>query len=185
MAPTPPSHYQLFLSEREIREAVGRVAREVGAWVRNEKCRMDRDLLVLPVLRGALFFFADFARALEIPIELAPVHASGYDVASNLGRAEVTLDFFGVDVKSRTLLIVDDICDTGKTLKALAESLLSQGAREVRSVVLVRRKAEDACYTPDWSGVEYSGSEWLVGYGMDDRDRWRNLPEVYVVAEGA
>jgi hypoxanthine phosphoribosyltransferase len=87
----------------------------------------------------------------------------------------------GLAVKGRVVLVVDDLCDTGRTLEALEKELLERGAREVRSVVLIRRLLNKPTFVPCWVGFEYSGLEWFVGYGMDDGERWRNLPGVYII----
>ena len=63
----------------------------------------------------------------------------------------------------------------------MSERLLERGAREVRSAVLIRRLINDPAYTPTWSAFDYGGEEWFVGYGMEDGERWRNLPGVYII----
>jgi hypothetical protein len=65
--------------------------------------------------------------------------------------------------------------------EALEKALLERGAREVRTVVLIRRLLEKPTFVPCWVGFQYPGPEWFVGYGMDDNERWRNLPGVHVI----
>ena len=84
-------------------------------------------------------------------------------------------------IRGRSVLLVDDICDSGVSLRALTQHLKHIGAREVRSAVLIRRAIENSAFTPEWVGFHHKGPEWFVGYGMDDSDRWSNLPDIYVI----
>lgn len=90
----------------------------------------------------------------------------------------------GLAVKGRVVLVVDDVCDSGRTLEALERDLMERGAREVRTVVLIRRLLDRPSFVPCWIGFEYKGPEWFVGYGMDDGQRWRNLPAVHIIKRG-
>ena len=79
------------------------------------------------------------------------------------------------------VVIVDDICDTGSTLARLVRVLNDLGAREVKTAVLIHRVMKDPKFTPDWAAFKYEGPEWFVGYGMDDRNHYRNLQNVYIM----
>ena len=140
-------------------------------------------MVAIPVLRGGVYFFADLSRQISSSIEIAPVRTSAYDAGTNTARQEVTVDQFAdpVQIKGRVVLVVDDVCDSGRTLEQLERSLVERGAREVRTVVLVRRLLPRPTFVPCWVGLEYSGPEWFVGYGMDDNERYRNLPAVYTI----
>jgi hypoxanthine phosphoribosyltransferase len=132
------------------------------------------------VLRGGLFFFCDLARSIDTSVEIAPIKASSYDNSANgvqLHSVSVVAD--GVDVRGRSVLIVDDFCDSGRTLEEVERLLVARGAEEVRSSVLVRRLLDKPTFVPCWVGFEYDGADWLVGYGLEDKERWRNLPAVY------
>jgi len=97
--------------------------------------------------------------------------------------ASVQVDLAAVPARGRSVLVVDDICDSGRSLAVLSAALKEAGAREVRAAVLVTRKVESQAYSPEWSGFDYSGKEWIVGYGMDDSERWRNLPGVFIITQ--
>jgi hypoxanthine phosphoribosyltransferase len=86
-------------------------------------------------------------------------------------------------VKGRVVLVIDDICDSGGTLQELERYLIAAGAREVRTVVLIRRLLDRPTFVPCWVGFEFTGLEWFVGYGMEDGNRWRNLPAVYTIQQ--
>ena len=86
-----------------------------------------------------------------------------------------------VAVEGRSVLLVDDVCDSGRTSAELTQRFIKLGAREVRSAVLIKRILPHETFNPDWIGFEYNGPEWFVGYGMDDCDRWRNLGSIYII----
>jgi hypoxanthine phosphoribosyltransferase len=136
--------------------------------------------VAIPVLRGAIFFFADLTRAINTSVEIAPVRASSYNNSQiNSANASVSIVADSLDVRGRTVLVVDDVCDSGRTLEELERALIERGAREVRSTVLIRRLLKVPSFVPCWVGYEYSGEEWFVGYGLEMQERWRNLPDVY------
>ena len=93
----------------------------------------------------------------------------------------MTIHLDGTNPQGRSVILMDDVCDSGKTLAALKSRLLEVGAVEVRSAVLIKRVLEQPTFEPDYVGFRYSGKEWFVGYGMDDRSRWRNLGSIFVV----
>jgi hypoxanthine phosphoribosyltransferase len=133
-------------------------------------------------MRGGVFFFSDLVRQIPTSVEIVPVRTEAYEASvSGVMKDKVKIHSEGLAVKGRVVLVVDDLCDTGRTLEALEKELLERGAREVRSVVLIRRLLNKPTFVPCWVGFEYSGLEWFVGYGMDDGERWRNLPGVYII----
>jgi hypoxanthine phosphoribosyltransferase len=134
-------------------------------------------------MRGGLFFGCDLARAITTSLEILPVRVQGYSL-EEINEPEPTLkfDLFEAEVSGRALLLVDDICDSGRTLKALKSELEDRGASTIKAAVLIRRESEGNIHLlPDYVGFNYAGSEWFVGYGMDDLDRYRNLNDIYVI----
>ncbi len=177
-----PANFSLVFSPEVIAGRIKALGQEVSSWCEGVWRDSHTDVLVVPVLRGGVFFFADLVRAIASSIEVAPVRACGYEAGLNaVQRPEVAIDFSGIAVKGRVVLVVDDVSDSGRTLEALEGTLLKAGAREVRTAVLIRRLLDTPSFVPCWVGLQYSGSEWLVGYGMDDNERWRNLPGVYAI----
>jgi hypoxanthine phosphoribosyltransferase len=179
-----PNHYKLLHSREEIAASVLRVGREITIWAKEVHGNTGDDVVAIPILRGAIFFFADLVRAVGASVEIAPARTWGYRPEVNGEPAEnVKVDISGVPVKGRSLLLVDDICDSGRTLAKLSQQLLDAGASAVRSAVLVKRVVPKREFVPDWFCFLYDGPEWVVGYGMDDRDRWRNLPYISTITE--
>lgn len=181
-----PANFKLQFSQDQILSRVKELGAEIDSWCKSVWTESRTDVVAIPVLRGGIFFFADLVRNMTSSIEIAPVRTSAYDSGTNAVK-EITVEQFAdpVQIKGRVVLVVDDVCDSGRTLEQLEKSLLERGAREVRTVVLVRRLLPRPTFVPCWVGVEYSGAEWFVGYGMDDSERYRNLPDVYIIGRNA
>ena len=177
-----PAHFSLLFSEREIASRIKALGTEISSWREGVWKDSHTDVLAVPVLRGGIFFFADLVRQVSGSIEVAPIRTEAYESGSNgKQKNEVAIWADRLAVKGRVVLLVDDVCDSGRTLEALEKALLERGAREVRTAVLIRRLLETPTFVPCWVGFQYEGPEWFVGYGMDDNERWRNLPGVYVI----
>jgi hypoxanthine phosphoribosyltransferase len=177
-----PAHFSLLFSEREIASRIKALGAEISSWCEGVWKDSHTDVLAVPVLRGGIFFFADVVRQLNCSVEVSPIRTEAYESGSNgKQKNEVAILAEKLAVKGRVVLLVDDVCDSGRTLEALEKALLERGAREVRTVVLIRRLLEKPTFVPCWVGFQYPGPEWFVGYGMDDNERWRNLPGVYVI----
>lgn len=174
-------HYKLKYPKEEISKRVSELGREIDEWI-SAGSEGHRDVLALPVMRGGLYFFTDLSRAIQNSLEVNPIQSWAYNGEENTALpAGVSVKMSDLPVKGRRVLIVDDICDSGKTLKAITESLVSRGAQEVRAAVLVQRVGSEPTFQPTWSCFQYDGPEWFVGFGMDDGGRWRNLPDIYLV----
>lgn len=137
---------------------------------------------MLVVLNGALVFAADLMRSLQLPLEIDTVAASSYDGLRSSGeltfRAPPKLAPAG-----RTVLLVDDILDSGFTLARLAEYLHAQGAATVKSCVLLEK--ETSRHPRGLEHADYTAfrvpDRFVVGYGLDAGEAWRNLPDIMSV----
>lgn len=179
MAIPLPAHYQEVYSAGAIAERVGVLGREITPWAESALGQTGKELLLVPVLRGAIFFAADLARAISCSVDLDPVRLIGYDTETNTANDELIVTG-ELQAAGRAVLVVDDICDSGRSLKTLADRFRSQGAASVKTVTLIWR-APVATHKPDYIGFAYDGHEWLVGYGLDNQNRYRNLPGVYQI----
>lgn len=173
-----PENFTEVISEEEIATTVKRLASEIDKWILS--ANGDKDIVAMPIMRGALFFYADLMRELSHSIEIVPVRCWGY-VLNQIGEQlpQVRIELADFDAEGKTILLVDEICDTGRTFKILSDKLLSEGAKVVKTVALVKRDVPTSLFSPDWVGLHYSADDWLVGYGMEDRERYRNLKAVY------
>lgn len=181
-----PANFKLQYTREDIDAAVRRLGQDITAWAHSVWDESHTDLVVIPVLRGGIFFFADLVRHIDASVEIAPVRTWVYESTdNNLQRREVRVSMEDVHVRGRAVLLVDDICDSGKTLKILSKAFYDAGALNVRSAVLVKRTLEKATFDPEWVAFEYRGPEWMVGYGMEDCNRWRNLPSIYIIQQSS
>lgn len=177
-----PQEYSLIFGRDTIAARVEAIGKEVSTWASQVLKETGKHILVLPVLRGSVVYYADLVRKVASPVEMAPVWVSSYDPESNTQRSGAPqIDLHQCNVQGRHLLLVDDICDSGKTLKYLTEELLKRGAVDIRTTCLILRTSSNKIFTPDWTGFAHTGEEWFVGYGMDDQNLYGNLPDVYVI----
>lgn len=167
------------LQARQIAARVSQVAREIDR-------HYDGDSFVLLcVLKGALVFAADLMRELRNPFDLEFARSSSYGDAREPGSAPRLVVPDPALVSDRHVLVVDDILDTGKTYLALREWLVEHEALSVRGCFLLDKPARRAVEVkPDFFGFQVP-DVFVVGYGLDHAERWRNLPYIGQLPEGA
>ena len=160
-----------LLSESEIQDGVARLAAQVAADY------AGRSVTILGVMTGSVVFLADLIRQLDMPLRVGVVQASSYRGQTTRGRLVIHADLMP-EIEQRDVLLIDDIFDTGHTLAELRLHLERLGARSVRTAVLLlkegRRQVE---LQPDYA-VFTIPDMFVVGYGLDFRDAYRNLPYV-------
>jgi len=166
---------QVLIPEAELRQRVQILGQAITDDYRGE------DLVLIPVLKGALVFGADLARAIALPLTLDAVCLSSYGhqpVSSGTVRLRKDLDD---SIAGKHALIVEDIIDTGFTLQALWRHLQARGPATLRTCVLLDKRARRRVDVP----VHYRGFEvpdaFVVGYGLDYQGRYRNLPFIGIL----
>jgi len=179
-----PKNFDLIYSKDQIADKVRTLGREISVWANDVWERSHSDVLAVPVLRGGIFFYADLVKEITTSIEIAPVRTWAYSRKENATSfSEISVRLDDVAAEGRSVVLIDDICDSGRTLAALEKAFKEAGALEVRSAVLIRRIIEEQEYNPEWVGFAHEGPEWFGGYGMKDRNRWGNLPQIYIVRQ--
>jgi hypoxanthine phosphoribosyltransferase len=163
-------------SESEVVSAIGRLAIEITGRLK------DANPVVLCIMNGGLIFTGRLLTQLVFPLQVDYVHATRYGHEVNGACLNWTVRP-QLDLRDRTVLLVDDILDEGVTLAAIAEYCRQQGAAEVLMAALVE-KLHLRKITPgmraDFSGMEV-GDRFLFGYGLDYKGYWRNAPGIYAV----
>jgi len=148
-----------------------------------EKDYADKDLLVIGILKGAVMTMADFVRALNIHIEMDWMAVTSYGSGTKSSGVVRILKDLDRDITNRHVLIVEDIVDTGLTLSWLKSNLESRGTASVEILTMLR-KPEAAKVEVD---VKYVGfdipTEFVVGYGLDYDEKYRNLDFIGVLAK--
>lgn len=167
----PPDHVDLLYTPVQIETRLGELAATLDDWAAESQAATGRMLIAVCLLRGGAFFFADLLLRMKTSVEPGFCRAWSYAKDKN-GAPEDTIrmDWQGLDVKDRDVVLIDNICDSGRTLKVAAEWLHTWRAHNVRTAVIVHRLRDDSQHTPTLSGFAYAGTEWLVGYGLRDRE---------------
>jgi hypoxanthine phosphoribosyltransferase len=141
-----------------------------------------KELLVVGILRGAFIFLADLVRKLEMPVVVDFMAVSSYGQATRSSGVVRILKDLDESVAGRRLLLVEDIVDTGLTLKYLSEYLRAKQPADLRVCTLLdkpdRRQVD---IKPDYNGFAIP-DYFVVGYGLDSGQRYRNLPGIYVLS---
>ena len=166
----------VLISEEEIQTRVLELAEQISA----DYADSD-DLVLVGVLKGSFIFLADIARRLTIPRTIEFIAVSSYGSNStSTGAVRLVMDVRG-NIEGKHVLIVEDIVDTGHTLKYLIGMLESHRPASVKTCALVRKaeRAEVEVQT-DYLGFDI-GDEWVVGYGLDYAEKNRTLPYIGIV----
>ena len=165
---------KVLISEEEIRRRVGELASQV------ESDFAGRDLVVVGLLTGTLMFLADLVREIDLPLRLDFIGVSSYGDGTESCKLMFTKEL-KLDVVNRDVLLVDDILDTGKTLRTVINKLEGMTPRQVRTCVLLSKKARREYDIPaDYIGFEIS-DEFVVGYGLDYAEKYRNLRHIGIL----
>jgi hypoxanthine phosphoribosyltransferase len=163
-----------LLSEADLNEGVEKLASKI------DDHYGDRPLTVIAIMTGSLVLFADLIRRLSMPQRVGVVQASSYRAGTTSGELHVDSAMM-IDVKGRDVLLVDDIFDTGKTLDRLCSMMHDFGASSVRTAVLLQKRTEHIVkMRPDFVAFEIP-DEFVVGYGLDYLDMYRNLPYLAIL----
>ena len=170
----------VLIAREVIEQRVRQLGREISADYAGQS------LLVVGILKGSAIFLADLVRCIDLPLDFDFVAISSYGADTRSSGVVRILKDLDAGVSGRHVLIVEDIVDTGWTLRMsyLSENLTARGAASVKICALLdkpsRRKVE--------IGVDYSGfvidDHFVVGYGLDHEGRYRNLPYIGIINSG-
>lgn len=142
-----------------------------------------KSILLCGILKGAVVFYTDLARHIEVPVEFDFMSCTSYgSSATSSGSVHIRKDL-DTNVKGKHVVVVEDIIDTGITLSHLLPLLTARGAASVRLVTLLSKPARRLVDVPvDYNGFEIPDA-FVVGYGLDYDSRYRNLPYIGVLKE--
>ncbi|MCP5535180.1 MAG: hypoxanthine phosphoribosyltransferase [Akkermansiaceae bacterium] len=144
-----------------------------------------KPIVVVALLKGAILFMADLLRRVPLPMEIECLNVASYHGGTESSGEVSFLDKSLPEVSGRSVLLLDDILDTGRTLDAVMKKLKQQGATEVKTCVLLAKDIpRDLVMEADYTGFVI-GDEFVVGYGLDYKGRYRNLPFVGILKKSA
>lgn len=175
----PPHRYgddveSILITEDQLAARIQELADKVSEEYRDA----DSDLILICVLKGAVFFLTDFARALSIPSEMEFMAVSSYGNSTSSSGVVRILKDLDRDIADRDVLIVEDIIDSGLTLSWLMKNLRGRQPRSLKVVTLLR-KPEVQTAQVDLYDVGFDiPNEFVIGYGLDYAERYRDLPYV-------
>ena len=164
-------------------EIAVRVA-EIGAALTDEYSEIaDRGepVIMVSVLRGAAIFMADLARATEIPIEMDYMAVSSYGLGAKSSGVVTIVKDLTSSIEGKHVIIVEDILDSGLTLKSLLETFKARRPASIEVVTLLRKRTREQAHI-DCAHVGFEcPDEFIVGYGLDYAERYRNLPYIGIL----
>ncbi|MBC3516530.1 hypoxanthine phosphoribosyltransferase [Neobittarella massiliensis] len=166
---------KVLLTEEQIHERVA----ELGAQIAKDYA--DKNLLLVSVLKGSVAFMADLMRAIDIPLAIDFMAVSSYGSGVKTSGVVKIIKDLEIDLTGRDLLIVEDILDSGMTLSYIIDMLETRNPNSVRICTLLDKPERHQVDVP----VEYIGftvpDEFVIGYGLDYDERYRNLPYIGVL----
>ena len=167
---------RLLISEEDLQARIRALGQEITADY------AGRAPLLVGVLKGAFMFMSDLARAIDLPVEFDFMAVSSYGHSTRSSGVVRIVKDLDLDLADRDVIIVEDIIDSGLTLNYLRRNLLARNPASLEVCALLVREN----HRMDGSILRYEGfrvpSDFLVGYGLDVNERFRNLPDIRVVA---
>ena len=168
-----------MISEEQLRDRIAEIGAEISRDYAGEK------VLLVAVLRGAALFIADLARQITVPVELDFMAVSSYGSSTKSSGVVRILKDLDEQIEGRHVLVVEDILDTGLTLKYLLKNLASRKPASLEVVTLLNKEGKQrvpiSCKYVGFSVPD----EFVVGFGLDFAERYRNLPYVGVLKPSA
>ena len=167
---------KVLISEEQIKARIEEMGKEISEEYK------DKDPVVLGVLKGVVVFYADMIRHITVPCQMDFMCLSSYKGTTSTGNMIVKQDM-SVDVKGRHVLVLEDIYDTGGSLNYTYQHLMSKQPASVKICTLLdkpERRRPGITLQPDWVGFTIP-NEFVVGYGLDFNEHYRNLPYVGIL----
>lgn len=166
--------FVLLLNEASLKARVSALAKELNTQYAGQAP------ILMPVLTGALVFFAELLPQLHFAYKLAPLRLASYGAGME-SSGKPTVPSFSLEVKDQHVVVLEDIVDTGRTLTALLGALAEQGAKPYTASLLFKPEAFQGQYMPNWRGFDIPPA-FVVGFGLDYNEAGRHLRGIYQLA---
>lgn len=161
------------------REQIGMRIEALGRQITQDYA--GREIVCVCILKGAVTFFTDLLRCIDLPLKVDFMSISSYGNATTSSGVVRIIKDLDKDILGQDVLVVEDIIDTGLTLSFLSQNLMTRGAKSLRICTLLdkptRRKVE---LTADYTGFQIE-DHFVIGYGLDFAERYRNLPDIGIL----
>ncbi len=163
-----------FISQQTIEKKVSKIAAKINKDYKGKK------LFVVSILTGSVIFCSDIIRKLKVDFELDFIRVSSYNGKKSSGQIKFLADT-AIDMKGKDVLIIEDICDTGRTLSYIKDLFIKRKAASVKICVLINRNSEKVKTVDiDYIGFDIE-KEFIVGYGLDYDGKYRGLPYIGII----
>ena len=162
---------KILVSAEEIDEITTRIAEEID----RDIAGCGEKVILLGILKGSVVFMSDLMKKIKTPVEIDFMKVSSYKGTESLGRIEIILDLNRSDLSDATVIIIEDIIDSGRTLAYLVDYLRLNGAKNVKTCTLLDKPSRRVVeFVPDYVGREIP-DEFVIGYGLDYDEKYRTL----------
>ena len=163
-------------------EELALITKKLGKQITEDYKDSDKPIICIIILKGSLIFAADLIRNIDLPLEIEFMKVSSYGAGTkNSGEIKIHLDLMRENLEQYNLIVIEDIVDSGRTLARLTQLLSNRNANSVKTCTLLdkpsRREVE---FVPDYCGMTIP-DEFVIGYGLDYDEKFRNLPYVGVL----
>ena len=162
---------KVLLKEEELQERIAELAKKL------DKEYEGKELIVISILKGALYFTIDLTKKMKTEMIFETIHAHSYQGTESTGNIEIK-DDISIDIEGKDVLIVEDIIDTGRTLDKIKTHILNKNPTSLKIAVLINKPARKEIDVPvDYVGFEIE-NKFIIGYGFDYDEKYRNLPYI-------
>jgi len=163
---------EVLYTEEQLAERI----REMGAQITQDNA--GRELTIVAVLKGSFLFVADLVRAIDLPVTIDFLGLSSYgEETRSSGVVKITKDL-SMPIQDKHVLVIEDIVDTGLTMRYLLENFETRKPASIQICTLLHKPANQRCDVPiDYTGFVIEDS-FVIGYGLDLAERYRNLPYI-------
>ncbi|RCW41162.1 MULTISPECIES: hypoxanthine phosphoribosyltransferase [unclassified Halanaerobium] len=170
---------EIIISEKQIKQRIEELGKEI-----TESYNENDDIVMLCILRGAVIFMADLAREINLSVTFDFMDVSSYGAGTQSSGVVRIIKDMEENIEGRHLLIVEDIIDTGLTLKHVVDMLKTRNPASIKVVTLLDKpkRREQKQIEADYNGFEIP-DKFVVGYGLDFAEKYRNLPYIGVLKE--
>ena len=171
------SNIRTLIDEETLSKRITELTQEISKDYRGKKP------IIVCILKGAVYFFTDKTRKLDIDCELDFMRISSYKGKKSTGKVKIIVDISS-NIKDRDVIIVEDIIDTGKTITGLYNHLLAKEPRSIKLCVLLDKpeRREEFDIEPDYTGFVIP-NRFVIGYGLDEDEKYRTIPHISCITD--
>ena len=171
------SNIRTLIDEETLSKRITELTQEISKDYRGKKP------IIVCILKGAVYFFTDLTRKLDIDCELDFMRISSYKGKKSTGKIKILVDISS-NIKDRDVIIVEDIIDTGKTITGLYNHLLAKEPRSIKLCVLLDKpeRREEFDIEPDYTGFVIP-NRFVIGYGLDEDEKYRTIPHISCITD--